>query len=58
VKCLKNYKELNVWQKTYNLVTWVMREKERFQEIREEIEDVERMLKTMIRSLENKHLNP
>jgi len=32
--------------------------KERFQEIREEIGDVERMLKAMIKSLENKHLNP
>ncbi len=28
------------------------------QEIREEIGDVERMLKAMIKSLENKHLNP
>ncbi len=33
-------------------------EKERFQELREEIGDVERMLKAMIKSLENKHLNP
>jgi len=32
--------------------------KERFQEIREAIGDVERMLKAMIKSLENKHLNP
>jgi four helix bundle protein len=32
--------------------------KESFQEIREEIGDVERMLKAMIKSLENKHLNP
>ena len=32
--------------------------KERFQEIRQEIEDVETMLKAMIKSLENKHLNP
>ena len=32
--------------------------KERFQEIREEIGDVARMLKAMIKSLENKHLNP
>ena len=31
---------------------------ERFQEIKEEIGDVERMLKAMIKSLENKHLNP
>jgi four helix bundle protein len=33
-------------------------EKERLQELREEIGDVERMLKAMIKSLENKHLNP
>jgi len=32
--------------------------KERHQEIIEEIGDVERMLKAMIKSLENKHLNP
>ncbi|MBR9986894.1 MAG: four helix bundle protein [Desulfosarcina sp.] len=33
-------------------------EKERLQELRGEIGDVERMLKAMIKSLENKHLNP
>jgi hypothetical protein len=32
--------------------------KERLQELREEIGDVERVLKAMIKSLENKHLNP
>jgi len=32
--------------------------KEKLQEFREELGDVERMLKAMIRSLENKHLNP
>ena len=32
--------------------------KERFQEIRQEIEDVEKRLKEMIKPLENKHLNP
>jgi len=32
--------------------------KERLQEIRQEIGDVERMLKAMIKSLKNKHLNP
>jgi len=32
--------------------------KERLQEIRQEIGDVERMLKATIKSLENKHLNP
>jgi len=33
-------------------------EKEWFQESREEIGDVERMLKAMTRVLENKHLDP
>jgi len=32
--------------------------KERHQELREEIGDIERMMKAMIKSLENKHLNP
>jgi len=33
-------------------------EKERLEELRMKIGDVERMLKAMIKSLENKHLNP
>ncbi len=33
-------------------------EKERLEELRMKIGDVERMLKVMITSLENKHLNP
>ncbi len=32
--------------------------KEKLQKLREELGDVERMLKAMIKSLENKHLNP
>ena len=32
--------------------------KENLQELREKLGDVERMLKAMIKSLENKHLNP
>ena len=32
--------------------------KEKLQELREALGDVERMLKAMITSLENKHLNP
>ena len=32
--------------------------KERLQELRADIGDVERMLKAMIKSLENKHLDP
>ncbi len=33
-------------------------QKERFQELKEEIGDVERRLKAMIKSLENNHLDP
>ena len=33
-------------------------EKERLEELRMKIGDVERMLKAMIKSLENKHLKP
>jgi hypothetical protein len=33
-------------------------EKERFQELKGEIGDVERMLKALIKSLESKHLDP
>jgi hypothetical protein len=33
-------------------------EEERLQKLRTEIGDVERMLKALIKSLENKHLNP
>jgi len=32
--------------------------KEKLQDLREELGVVERMLKAMIKSLENKHLNP
>ena len=32
--------------------------KEELQELREEIGDVEQMLKAVIKTLENKHLNP
>jgi hypothetical protein len=32
--------------------------KEKLQELREALGDIERMLKAMIKSLENKHLNP
>jgi hypothetical protein len=34
------------------------RNKEKLQELREGLGDAERMLKAMIKSLENKHLNP
>ena len=53
----KNYKELNAREKAYNFCLDDMK-KEKLQELLEELGDVERMLKAMIKSLENKHLNP
>ena len=57
---LKNYKELKVWEKAYKLCLdiYTVTKKEKLQELREDLGDVERMLKAMINSLENKHLNP
>jgi len=46
---LKNYKELNIWQKAYTLC---------LHKLRTEVGDVERMLKALIKSLENKPLDP
>ena len=50
---LKNYKELNVWQKSYKVCLHIYKDTKRFPK-----GDVERILKAMIKSLENKHLNP
>ena len=57
---LKNYQELKVWEKAYKLCLdiYTVMKKEKLQELREELGDVERMLKAMIKSLENKHLKP
>ena len=57
---LKNYKELKVWENAYKLCLdiYTVMKKEKLQKLREEVGDVERMLKAMINSLENKHLNP
>ncbi len=54
---LKNYKELLETQTMISGDLDYMK-KEKLQELREELGDVERMLKAMIKSLENKHLNP
>ena len=58
---LKSYKELNVCElETQTMISGDLgyMDKKGLQELREEIGDVERMLKAMIKSLENKHLNP
>ncbi len=71
---LKNYKELNVWQKSYELCLKIYRITAKFPNeerygpssqirrfavsIPSNIAEIERMLKTLIKSLENKPLNP
>jgi len=42
---LKNYKELKVWQKSYQLCLEI------YSELQRHIEEVERMLKSLIKSL-------
>jgi hypothetical protein len=87
---LKNYKELKVWQTSYNLCLNIYKstaeyvrslyiaygsvceletqamisgdmgyvKRKIFQKLRDKIPDVERMLKALIKSFENKRLNP
>jgi len=71
---LKNYKDLKVWQKSYELcletygITATFPKEERHgltSQIRRSVESIpsniaenERMLKALIKSLENKPLNP
>jgi len=50
---LKNYKELNVWQKSYELCLKIYRIT-----AKKDMAEIGRMLKALIQSLENKHLNP
>ena len=52
---LKHYKELKVWQKSYQLCLEIYKITKR---LKSDIEEVERMLKALIKSLENKHLTP
>ncbi len=60
---LKNYKELKDGSvcelETQTMISGDLdyMKKEKLQELREGLGDVERMLKAMIKSLENKHLN-
>ena len=64
---LKNYKELKVWQKSYELcletrlllsddLNYV--NKENLKDLKDNTEEVEKMLKALIKSLENKRLDP
>ncbi|MCD6352759.1 MAG: four helix bundle protein [Proteobacteria bacterium] len=71
---LKNYKELKVWQKSYKLCLEIYRITAKFPKeekdgltsqtrrsvvsILSNIAESERMLKALIKSLENKPLNP
>jgi hypothetical protein len=71
---LKNYKGLKVWQKSYELCLEIYRITAKFPKeerygltsqirrsvvyIHTNIAEIERMLKTLIKSLENKPLNP
>ncbi len=50
---LKNYKDLKLWQKSYELCLEIYRIT-----AKKDIAEIERMLKALIKSLENKPLNP
>ena len=70
---LKNYKELKVWQKSYELSSYGsvceletqiqlagdldLIEKGELGTLKKDIAEIERMLKALIKSLENKPLN-
>ena len=61
---LKNYKELQVWQKAYQQRLVILSsdlgyiKAEDIEKLQENMGAIERMLKGLIKSLENKHLNP
>jgi hypothetical protein len=66
---LKHYKELKVWQKSYELCIEIYRNtdiigrgfrfnRKRLAILKKEMAEIERMLKALIKSLENKPLNP
>ncbi len=71
---LKNYKDLKVWQKSYQLCLEIYKitkgfpillsgdlyyiTVEKLKKLKADIGEVERMRKALIKSLENKHLNP
>ena len=52
---LKHYKELKERPQSYQLCLEIYKITKR---LKSDIEEVERMLKALIKSLENKHLNP
>jgi len=61
---LKKYKELKVWQTSCELETQVLlagdldfKEKDEFGIMKKDIAEISRMLKALIKSLENKHLS-
>jgi len=54
---LKNYKDLKVWQKSYELCLDLI-EKGELGTLKKDIAEIERMLKALLKSLENKPLNP
>jgi hypothetical protein len=57
---LKNYKNLKVWQKSYELYLEIYDDSKipKGRKIRTDLSKIERMLKALIKSLENKPLNP
>jgi hypothetical protein len=62
---IENYKDLKVWQKSYELCLEIYRITAKFQiekgelgTLRKDIAEIERMLKALIKSLKNKPLNP
>jgi four helix bundle protein len=66
---LKNYKDLKVWQKSYGFVCELetqillagdldLIEQGELGLLKKDISEIERMLKALIKSLENKPLNP
>jgi len=56
---LRNYKDLKVWQKSYQLCGDLGYMKNvTLDEIKAEVQAIEKMLKALIKSLENKPLTP
>jgi len=58
---LKDYRDLKVWHKSYRLLlsgdlNYV--NQENLKALKDGTEEVEKMLKALIKSLENKRLNP
>jgi hypothetical protein len=58
IKMLKNYKELKVWQKSYELCLKIFGLRSDALHQKKDIAEIVRMLKSLIKSLKNKPLNP